>query len=166
VAVIDKPPGGCGCEALTVSPAVTLPVTLPLVPVTENAYDPTEVLEPTDTVRVEVAVEVAPVAVKVSGVGGKKLGVEPPGSPLTLRATAPANAPVLVKVTVYVASEPRTTDRLAGEIWTVMPGLVAAASTLIAPATTAPVMNAPISVRTARLTVVVDFIGTPSSRTR
>jgi len=159
VAVIDKPPGGCGCEALTVSPAVTLPVTLPLVPVTENAYDPTEVLEPMDTVRVEVAVEVAPVAVKVSGVGGKKLGVEPPGNPLTLRATAPANAPVLVKVTLYVAFEPRTTDWLAGEIWTVMPGLVAAAWTPIPPAATETARSRPMIVRTKRLTFVVDFIG-------
>jgi len=49
-------------------------------------------------------------------------------------------------------------DWLAGEIWTVMPGLAAAAWTLIAPATTATVMNTPMIDRTTRLTVVADFI--------
>ena len=60
-----------------------------------------------------------------AGAQGTNVVVDPLGRPLALRSTDPTSPPVLLTVTLSLATEPRTTDWLAGEIWTVMPGLAA-----------------------------------------
>jgi hypothetical protein len=77
---------------LTVSPALTEPLTLPLVPVTVTVYDPAGVLVAVLTVIVEVAV--LPDA-RVTDTGENEV-VAPLGSPLALRATEPVKPPVEV----------------------------------------------------------------------
>jgi hypothetical protein len=77
---------------------VTLPLTLPLVPVTVRVYDPTGVLDVVVTLRADVAVE--PVPVKMGVVAGTNWAVDPLGRPLALRPTDPTKLPVLLKVTL------------------------------------------------------------------
>ena len=78
---------------------------LPLVPVTVTVAAP--------TVAVLEAASVTIVLVPVVDVG-LNVAVTPPGNPLAVNPTLPANPPVRVIVTVLVPLAPRLTVRLAG----------------------------------------------------
>jgi hypothetical protein len=99
--------------AFTVRPAVTVPLTLPLTPLTVIVVDPSGVFDAVVTVIVELAVLLE---VSVTVAGAVNDAVAPLGRPLVLRATVPANPPVEVTDTVYVADLARSTDWPAGEI--------------------------------------------------
>ena len=89
----------------TTSLTVTVCVLPPPVPLIVSVYAPLGVPPPVLTVSVE----------EVAAGFGLKLVEDPPGAPLTLKATDPAKPLSAVSVIEYVVDRPRLIVRLVGE---------------------------------------------------